>query len=78
MKCYVAGSTTLNTGTSVLNDVVGSITWSSGVTLQKTAGGNAPPFAAIQMLRKNPTPAERKMFDSIFGAGAATKALEGR
>ena len=33
--------TTLNTGTSVLNDVVGTITWNSGVTLSKTAGGNA-------------------------------------
>jgi filamentous hemagglutinin family protein len=32
---------TLNTGTSVLNEVVGSITWNSGVTLQKTAGGDA-------------------------------------
>jgi hypothetical protein len=32
---------TLNTGTSVLNDVVGNITWSSGVTLAKTAGGDA-------------------------------------
>ena len=38
----------------------------------------APPPAAIQMLRKNPTPAERKMFDSVFGAGAAAKALGGR
>jgi filamentous hemagglutinin family protein len=34
-------ATTLNTGTSVLNDVVGNITWSSGVTLAKTAGGDA-------------------------------------
>ncbi len=32
---------TLNTGTSVLNDVIGGITWGSGVTLSKTAGGNA-------------------------------------
>ena len=32
---------TLNTGTSVLNDVVGNINWSSGVTLAKTAGGDA-------------------------------------
>jgi len=39
---------------------------------------SAPPSAAIQMLRKNPTPAERKLFDSVFGAGAAAKALEGR
>jgi hypothetical protein len=38
----------------------------------------APPTAAVQMLRKNPTPAERKMFDSVFGAGAAAKALGGR
>lgn len=38
----------------------------------------APPTAAVQMLRKNPTPAERKLFDSVFGAGAAAKALGGR
>ena len=37
-----------------------------------------PPPAAIQMLLKNPTPAERKMFDSVFGAGASAKALGGR
>ncbi|WP_084360810.1 two-partner secretion domain-containing protein, partial [Hydrogenophaga palleronii] len=30
---------TLNTGTSVLNEVIGSITWSSNVTLNTTAGG---------------------------------------
>jgi hypothetical protein len=38
----------------------------------------APPTAAVQMLRKNPTPAERKLFDSVFGAGAAAKALGSR
>ena len=43
-----------------------------------TASAAAPPTAAVQMLRKNPTPAERKLFDSVFGAGAAAKALEGR
>jgi fibronectin-binding autotransporter adhesin len=32
---------TLNTGTSVLNDVTGNIIWNSGVTLHKTAGGAA-------------------------------------
>jgi hypothetical protein len=42
------------------------------------ASAAAPPSAAIQMLRKNPTPAERKMFDSVFGAGAAAKALGSR
>ena len=30
---------TLNTGTSVLNEVIGTITWNSGVTLATTAGG---------------------------------------
>ena len=34
-------ASSLNTGTSVLNDVSGSITWDSGVTLNKTAGGDA-------------------------------------
>lgn len=38
----------------------------------------APPTAAIQMLRQNPTPAERKLFDSVFGVGASAKALGGR
>ncbi len=33
--------TTLNTGTNVLNDVTGSITFADNVTLTKTAGGNA-------------------------------------
>ncbi len=32
---------TLNTGTSVLNDVLGTITWNNGVTLTKRAGGDA-------------------------------------
>jgi hypothetical protein len=43
-----------------------------------TTSAAAPPTAAIQMLRKNPTPTERKLFDSIFGAGAAAKALGSR
>jgi hypothetical protein len=43
-----------------------------------TASAAAPPTAAVQMLRKNPTPAERKLFDSVFGAGAAAKALGSR
>lgn len=34
-------ASTLNTGTSVLNSVTGSITWASGVSLAKTAGGDA-------------------------------------
>jgi len=42
------------------------------------ASAAAPPTAAVQMLRKNPTPAERKLFDSVFGAGAAAKALGSR
>ena len=42
------------------------------------AAAAAPPTAAVQMLRKNPTPAERKLFDSVFGAGAAAKALGSR
>jgi hypothetical protein len=43
-----------------------------------TTSAATPPTAAIQMLRKNPTPTERKLFDSIFGAGAAAKALGSR
>jgi len=43
-----------------------------------TTSATAPPIAAVQMLRKNPTPAERKLFDSVFGAGAAAKALGSR
>ena len=43
-----------------------------------TASVAVPPTAAVQMLRKNPTPAERKLFDSVFGAGAAAKALGSR
>jgi len=43
-----------------------------------TTSATAPPAAAVQMLRKNPTPAERKLFDSVFGAGAAAKALGSR
>jgi hypothetical protein len=46
--------------------------------LQTPTTPATPPIAAIQMLRKNPTPAERKMFDSVFGVGAAAKALGGR
>ena len=34
-------ATTLNTGTSVLNEVTGDITWNSGVTLLKNNGGDA-------------------------------------
>ncbi len=34
-------ATTLNTGTSVLDSVTGSISWGSGVTLTKTAGTSA-------------------------------------
>ena len=34
-------ATTLNTGTSVLNEVVGSITLNNGVSIAKTAGGDA-------------------------------------
>jgi len=49
-----------------------------GKAAAPTASAAAPPTAAVQMLRKNPTPAERKMFDSVFGAGAAAKALGGR
>lgn len=33
--------TTLNSGTNVLNDVTGNITWNSGVSINKTAGGDA-------------------------------------
>lgn len=32
-------NTTLTTGTSELNDVTGSITWNSGITLAATVGG---------------------------------------
>jgi len=42
------------------------------------ASAAAPPTGAVQMLRKNPTPAERKLFDAVFGAGAAAKALGSR
>ena len=44
----------------------------------RAASATAPPTAAIQMLRRNPTPAERKLFDSVFGVGASAKALGGR
>ena len=51
---------------------------SPGERRTPTTSAATPPTAAIQMLRKNPTPTERKLFDSIFGAGAAAKALGGR
>ena len=43
---------TLNTGTNVTNDVAGNITWTSGVSLNKTSGGDA-----TLTIRTNPTTA---------------------
>lgn len=38
-------------------------------------GQAAPPRAAIDLLRKNPTPTRKKQFDEIFGQGAAARVL---
>jgi hypothetical protein len=45
------------------------------VTGQSTAKPQTPPPEAVKMLKDNPTPQARQQFDSIFGAGAAAKAL---
>jgi hypothetical protein len=40
-------------------------------------GGGGVPAAAVQMLKKNPTPVMKKHFDDTFGQGSAAKALAG-
>lgn len=44
----------------------------------KPSGGQAaPPRAAIDMLRSNPSPARKQQFDEIFGPGASDRVLGG-
>jgi hypothetical protein len=50
-----------------------SLDASGGVPQQ--GGTAAPPRAAIDMLRANPSPQSRQQFDQIFGNGAAKKVL---
>lgn len=44
----------------------------SGKTAQKKAG---PPKEAVEVLKSDPSDYRRKLFDDVFGAGAAAKAL---
>ena len=39
--------------------------------------GKRPTAAAVELLKKNPTPQARKQYDAVFGAGAAAQALGG-
>ena len=39
--------------------------------------GKRPTAAAVELLKKNPTPQAREQYDAVFGAGAAAQALGG-